>query len=201
MYLFVCKSHPVSSGSNHYVDKVGRNDRNLHWYPTSPESFPMNQNASIFVHPFRPFEPHHSGLSTTLHDMIFEKWAWACHMDHLWKVMRLHHYVRTRIYTCIRLGGKAGWWASKSRHEWTKVARSDSKWSIKEIKNTNQKNMVPTNLVHIVVGPERGTWDRAKTKNHWKIKKYSIPASCWDETWLFKKVRRPNWPHWRDLSI
>ena len=28
------------------------------------------------------------------------------------------------------------------------------------VQGTNQNSMLPTNLVHVVVGPGRGTWDR-----------------------------------------
>ena len=58
-----------------------------------------------------------------------------------------------------------------------------------------------TNLVHIVIGPGRGTWNRT---NHEIIKtsRNSTSHQVWGrKVDLFKKVQRPKWPHWQDLSI
>ena len=51
--------------------------------------------------------------------------------------------------------------------------------SIGGIKNTSRNCMVPTNLVHIVVGPGKGTWDRNKQKYITSTNTTSQP--CWEK--------------------
>ena len=57
-----------------------------------------------------------------------------------------------------------------------KLTHLDSGGSIGGILGTTQNFMVPTNLVHIVIGPGRGTWDQTN-KNLWGIEKFNIPVS------------------------
>ena len=67
---------------------------------------------------------------------------------------------------------------SRGRHGWTKMATLRFRGSIGGIWDTNQNFMVTTILVHIVVGPGRGTWDREnKQLLNGKIVKSNIPAS------------------------
>ena len=60
---------------------------------------------------------------------------------------------------------------SGGRHGWTKMDTSRLKGKNRGIWGTNQNKMVLTNLVHIVVGHARGTWDRKNQKHIEKSKK------------------------------
>ena len=54
---------------------------------------------------------------------------------------------------------------------------------------TNANFMVPTNLVHIVDGPGRGTWDRKKTKKKtMNIRNVQHPSKFWDGRTVFSKM-------------
>ena len=60
---------------------------------------------------------------------------------------------------------------------------------------------VHTNIVHIEVGPGRGTRDRTKSKNHCEIEKISISASSGTNKHVGGKIQRPKRPHWQNISI
>ena len=62
------------------------------------------------------------------------------------------------LYTDCPIGGSD--WALRVDTEGQKWTRVDSGESIGGILGTNQNFMVPTNLVDIVVGSGKGTWDR-----------------------------------------
>ena len=55
------------------------------------------------------------------------------------------------------------------------------------IQGTKQNVMVPTNLVYIVVGPGRSTWDRNTQKNMRNSRKINIPASLGTNKYVFCK--------------
>ena len=53
-----------------------------------------------------------------------------------------------------------------------------------------EKPAVPANLVHIVVGPGRGKWDRKQQKNIGH-RKNQHPSKCWVGQHLFEKQHTP----------
>ena len=57
------------------------------------------------------------------------------------------------------------------------------------IYGTDQNSMVPTNLVHIVVGLGGGMWDRKKSKKHWTNQKSNIPASLGTKHFFQRSTR------------
>ena len=65
-------------------------------------------------------------------------------------------------------------WAGRADTDGQKWTHFDSGGSIGFFLGTDQNSMVPINLVHIVVGPGRGTWDPKNQKN---IKEMKNPTS------------------------
>ena len=55
-------------------------------------------------------------------------------------------------------------WARRADADGQKWTHFDSVGITGGIEGTNQNSMVPTNLVHVVVGPGRGTWDQKNPK-------------------------------------
>ena len=81
-------------------------------------------------------------------------------------------------------------WARRVDTDGRKWTRFDPRGSIGGIWGTNQNLMVPTNLVHIVVGPGKGTWDR-KTKKTLTNRNIQHPASFGKNYLFFAKIPRP----------
>ena len=80
------------------------------------------------------------------------------------------------------------WLGSKGRHGWTKTDTFRFRGKHWGIQGTNKKIMVPTNLVHIVVGPGKGTWDRKH-----RILKRKID--------FLEKKQKSKWPHLSNWKI
>ena len=119
---------------------------------------------------------------------IVLQYSWRCHLIYI-KVPRLA--IQMHPHPFNRLFNRTECLGSKGRHGWTKWTRFDSGGSVGGIYGTDQNFMVPTNLVHIVVGPGRGMWDRKSKKHNRTMKQNQQPIKAWDETHASSKMQRP----------
>ena len=83
-----------------------------------------------------------------------------------------------------RLSDKREWLGSEGRHGWTKLDTSWFRGRHWGDLGYRSKFMVPANLVHVVLGPARGTWDR---HNHRIFENQKHPSKFGDEEWIFSK--------------
>ena len=86
----------------------------------------------------------------------------------------------------VRLADEPGRWDSKARHGWTKLDMfrlRGKHWGNLEYRS---KVYGTHNIVHIVAGLGRETWDR-QNKKSLKIESFNIPASFGTKKYAFQK--------------